>query len=119
VNTGSRDAEYSIFWLKAFGVRTIAVTGPDSTEHYNALANPRKFDGVLPLLWSEGDDAIYEVTSRSASLAHVIPSSAVVTHRPSHGLDIAPVEPYVAALDDPAYPAASLRWNGMSEAERK
>jgi hypothetical protein len=93
------------------------VSGPKSTDYYKAFANPRKFDGVLPLLWREGDDAIYEVPSRSASLAHVIPAAAVVKRTPIHGLDIEPVEPYVAALDDPQYPLAIFQWNGMSQAE--
>jgi hypothetical protein len=117
MNAGNRDAEYSVFWLKAFGVRSVAVSGPGSTDHYKAIAHPQKFDGVLPLLWREGGDAIYDIPSRSPSLAHVIPASAVVTRRPIHGLDIAPVEPYIAALDDPQYPPATFVWKDMSEAE--
>jgi hypothetical protein len=116
-NAGARSAEVSVLWLKAFGARAISVSGPKSTDAYQAFANPRKFDGVLPLLWREGDDAIYEVPSRSPSLAHVIPAAAVVERKPIHGLDIEPVEPYVAALDDPKYPLAAFQWKGMSEAE--
>ena len=114
---GARSAQVSVEWLKAFGTRAIAVSGPKSTDGYKAFADPRKFDGVLPLLWREGDDAIYEVPSRSASLAHVIPAAAVVQRTPIHGLDIEPVEPYVAALEDPRYPLATFQWKGMSEAE--
>jgi hypothetical protein len=116
-NAGDRDADYSIFWLKAFGTPLIAISGPGSTDAYQPIVHPRKFDGVLPLLWRDGGDSIYEVPMRSASLAHVIPESAIVTRTPIHGLDIAPVEPYVAALEDPAYPAASFRWTSMSDAE--
>ncbi len=117
MNAGARDAAVSVFWLKAFGARAVAVSGPNSTDPYKAFANPRKFDGVLPLLWREGDDAIYEVPSRSASLAHVIPAAAVAKRTPIHGLDIEPVAPYVAALDDPQYPLATFQWKGMSQAE--
>lgn len=113
----SGGAEVSVMWLKAFGTRAIAVSGEKSTDPYHAFANPRKFDGVLPLLWREGDDAIYEVPSRSASLAHAIPAAAVVKRAPIHGLDIEPVEPYVAALEDSRYPPATFQWKGMSEAE--
>jgi len=116
MNAGDRDAEYSIFWLKAFGAHLISVPGPGSTDFYKPFAHPRKFDGVLPLLWRDGDDSIYEVPSRSSSLAHVIPASAVVTRTPIHGLDIAPVEPYVAALEDPRFPLATFQWRGLSEA---
>jgi hypothetical protein len=114
-NAGDRDADYSIFWLKAFGAHQIAVSGPGSTDAYKPIAHPHKFDGVLPLLWRYGGDAIYEVPLRSTSLAHVIPQSAIVTRAPAHGLDIAPVEAYVKALDDPAYPVASFRWQNLSE----
>jgi hypothetical protein len=116
-DAGSRGTEVSVEWLKAFGTRAIAVSGPKSTDAYRAFANPRKFDGVLPLLWREGDDAIYEVPSPPASLAHAIPAAAVVKRTPIHGLDIEPVEPYIAALEDSRYPPATFQWKGMSEAE--
>jgi hypothetical protein len=117
MNAGDRDAEYSIFWLKAFGAHAISVPGPESSDYFKPFVHPHKFDGVLPLLWRDRGDAIYEVPSRSPSLAHVIPASAIVTRTPIHGLDIAPVEPYVTALDDATYPLATFQWKGMSEAE--
>ena len=58
-----RSAEVSVLWLKAFGAHAVSVSGPNTPDFYKAFANPRKFDGVLPLLWREGDDAIYEVPS--------------------------------------------------------
>ncbi len=118
MNAGDRDADYSIFWLKAFGAHLISMPGPESNDFfYRGIVHPRKFDGVLPLLWRSKAGSIYEVPARSASLAHVIPASAIVTRTPLHGLDIAPVEAYVAALEDPAYPPATFQWEGMSEAE--
>jgi hypothetical protein len=42
--------------------------------------------------------------------------SAIVTRTPVHGMDIAPVEPFVAALDDPTCPLATFQWKGLSEA---
>ncbi len=117
VNAGDRGAAYSIFWLKAFGTRSIVVTGPRSTEAYKPYVHPRKFDGVLPVAWREGDDTIYDVPVRSRSLAHVIPSEAVVQRAPIHGLDTAPAKAYVAALEDQRYPPAELRWHGLSDAE--
>ncbi|MCE5306968.1 MAG: hypothetical protein LLG20_04955 [Acidobacteriales bacterium] len=115
MNAGSRDAEYAVFWLKAFGARTVVVSGPGSTEFYRTFLNPRKFDGVLPALWREGGDVIYDVPGRAASLAHVMPAAAVPAQTPVHGLDIAPVEAYVAALNDPAYPPATFEWEGMNQ----
>jgi hypothetical protein len=109
-NAGDQDGPLSVFWLKAFGCGAIVVTGPASYDHYHAIRNPKKFDGILPLVWRDGDDYIYQVPLRSTSLAHVIPASAVVTRRPAHGLDIGSVRSYVAALDDPALPLAPLVW---------
>lgn len=116
-NAGNRAAGTSVFWLKAFSARAIAVSGLETTQYFKAFAHPRKFDGVLPLLWREGGDSIYEVPGRSHSLAHVIPASAVVTRRPADGLDTAPAAAYVAALDDPRYPIASFQWNGFAAAQ--
>ena len=116
-NAGDRGAEYSLVWLKTFGARAISVSGPGSEQYYKAFAHPRKFDGVLPLLWRDHDDSIYAVPSRSPSLAHVIPASAVISRKPAHGLDIAPAAAYVAALDDPAYPVTTWQWKGWNAAE--
>ena len=115
-NAGERAAEYSTFWMRAFGVRTVVVSEHPSTERYEAYVNPKKFEGLLPVLWRDGGDTIYEVPSRSRSLAHVIPAAAVVGRGPIHGLDIEPVEAFVAALEDPQYPAAEFEWKGMNEA---
>jgi hypothetical protein len=116
-NLGSRAAEVSIFWLKAFGARAISVSGPESAEYFKPFAHPHKFDDVLPLLWRESGDSIYAVPSRSTSLAHVIPTAAVVTRRPSDGHDLAPTAAYVAALDDPQFPLATFDWQGAAAAK--
>ncbi|HEY3826257.1 MAG TPA: hypothetical protein VGL82_16945, partial [Bryobacteraceae bacterium] len=84
--------------------------------NYHPIAHPHKFDGVLPVLWHGEDDTIFAVPQRSHSLAHVIPASAVVARAPIHGLDVEPVRPYVAALDDPALPVAEITWHGPSRA---
>ncbi|HVV47534.1 MAG TPA: hypothetical protein VHC72_20125 [Bryobacteraceae bacterium] len=116
LGAGQHDAEVSIFWLKAFGVHTIYVPGPASREHYHPIANPHKFDGLLPVLWHDEDDTIFAVPQRSGSMAHVIPREALVTRPPVHGLDLDPARAYVAALDDPSLPLATLRWNSPSRA---
>jgi hypothetical protein len=111
---GNQDGEIATLWLKAFGVHAINVSGPHGREHYKAVANSRKFEGLLPVLWREGDDTIYGIPQRSDSLAHVIPASAVVTRVPIHGVDVEPLRPYVAALDDASLPPAGMRWDNFS-----
>ncbi|HWD00190.1 MAG TPA: hypothetical protein VG456_25700 [Candidatus Sulfopaludibacter sp.] len=116
-NAGARDAQYSIFWLKAYGTPMVSVPGPDSGDYYKPYAHPHKFDGVLPAVWRKGDNTVYQVPGVGASLAHVIPAAAVVGRTPIHGLDIEPAQAYVAALEDARYPPATFHWKNMSEAE--
>jgi hypothetical protein len=110
-NAGDRDGPISVLWLKAFGCGAIVVPGPGSSDYYHPVRNPGKFDGLLPLVWQEAGDSIYQVPLRSVSLAHVVPPSALVGDRPAHGLDVAEVQRYVDALEDPALPPASLAWD--------
>jgi hypothetical protein len=116
-NAGARDAEISVLWLKAYGADAIGVTGPKSGDPFTPYWNPRKFEGVLPLLWRDGDSAVYAVPRRSASLAHVIDRSAVVTRPPENGLDVAPLEALAASMENSANPPASFRWKSLHEAE--
>jgi hypothetical protein len=116
MNAGDKDAEDSIFWLKAYGDQAIYVPGPHSREYYHPIVHPHKFDGILPVLWHDEDDTIFAVPQRSKSMAHVIPREAVVTRQPIHGLDTGPARAYVAALDDAALPLADLTWLSPSRA---
>jgi len=109
-NAGDRDVEYSAFWMRAFGVGAIYVSGANSTDQIHPFVHPAKFAGVLPELWHDGDSHIYSSGVRSTSLAHVIPASAAVTHAPLHGLDLAPAEAYVRALQDVSLPEAAMRF---------
>ncbi len=112
-NAGERDAECSLLWLKAFGVQVIGVPGPQSPEYWKPFHNPRKFDGVLPVLWREDDTTMYRV-SNSGSLAHVVRPEQLVQHQPANGLDVEELRRFAAALEDPAAPAATLEWSGTN-----
>ncbi len=116
-NAGARDAEISLLWLRAYGADAVGVTGPASTEYFKPFWNPRKFDRVLPVLWRSGDNAVYRVPRASASLAHVVPEEALVSRPPENGLDVDPLRPFVAALENPGAPPASFRWVSGHEAE--
>ncbi len=108
-NAGLQDGEISVLWLKAFGCGAIVVPGRDSKDHYHAIANPDKFEGLLPLLWRESGESIYEIPQRS--LAHVISRSSVVRTRPNNGLDVAELRRYVDALK-----SASIVWKNPEHA---
>ena len=110
-----RDGAYSILWLKAFGVRAVGVSGPRSPEYWKPFAHPGKFEGVLPVLWSEDDTTIYGVPLASSSLAHPMRPESLVRPKPIGVVDNDELRRYVAALDDPAA-SASFEWRGPNRA---
>jgi len=114
-NAGDRDGEFSLLWLKAFGVQAVAVPGSHSPEYWKPFSRPRKFDGMLPVLWREDDTTIYRVPQRFASLAHVMRPDELVKRAPTHGLDTDEVKRFVTALDAAPRPAA-LEWRGANRA---
>ncbi len=115
-NAGEREGEVAVLWLKSFGVDAVAVSGPRSREFYKPFHNPRKFEGLLPEIWRDGDDVIYGLPRRSTTLAHVMRPADLAPRRPKGGLDVDPMRPYVAALDNPAYPLAEMRWRNRHSA---
>lgn len=106
----NRAFDTSLLWFKALGVRAVAVSGPRSTEVYKPFLHPHKFDGRLPVLWRDGDDVIFEVPWRYYSLAHALEPADMVPRTPIHGVDTAPLIPYVAAIDRPDAPDLQMRW---------
>ena len=98
------DGSLALMWLQAYGVDMAVVGGPHSLEYFKLFHGPTKFDRIATKIWQQGDDAIYSIPRRSRSLAHILPQEA---------LD---VFGYVAALENPAIPAASFTWNNRHSA---
>jgi hypothetical protein len=115
---GGRAAEIDTLWLRAFGVQAIAVGGPASREVYKPFHHPEIFVNAFPEAMRDGDDAVYWVPGRSASLAHVMARENLVRDRPIHGLDTTETQIYVQSLDasDKVAPA-SFRWTSRHSAE--
>jgi hypothetical protein len=61
VNNGA-DADVSKLWMAALPVRYVVVTGPASSEIYRDYADPKKFDGLLPVVFDERGVRVYEVS---------------------------------------------------------
>jgi hypothetical protein len=124
-NTVLQDIDYQIYagdrqdtmlaWLKAFGVAAIAGGGPDSREAYHPYAHPDKFAGLAEI-WRDGPEVIYRVPRARSSLAHAMHSADLVVERPPTYYT-KPLENYLIALDDPAYPDANFQWRGTGKAE--
>jgi hypothetical protein len=113
---GPQDADISLLWLRAYGADAVGTTGPASTELLKPFRNWRKFDGVLPELWREGDNVIYRIPRKSPGPARVIPAAALVSKPPLNGVDVAALRPFVNALEDRAAPEARFRWLNRHEA---
>jgi hypothetical protein len=106
----AQSAEIAIVWLKALGAQAVGVTGPGSTEAFKPFRDPQMFEGVLEPLWRDGGDVVYRVGRARESLARVVPRAALVAREPYNGIDVDPLRPYVAALDDPSMPRAQFEW---------
>ena len=114
--TTAREAEISLMWLKAYSIHAVAVGGPESKEFWHSFTAPKKFEGVLPVLWHEDGVTIYRVPQRSDSLARVIPASAVTTRNALGVMPMDDLAKYVAALDDSSMPLSEFRWDGLRRA---
>lgn len=113
-NAGDRYIPIALQWLKAYGAQAVAVTGPGGKEFWKPYARPEAFRGMLPELWRDGDDVIYQVPNASPSLAHVIQPGELVSKTPVHGLDTGAVLKYVNAI---AASPAQFRWMNPHQAQ--
>jgi len=95
VNTGT-DAEIARLWMQALPVRYIAVPGSDSSEIYRDFADPRKFDGRLPIAFDELGVRIYEVAP--VGDARIVVANIGGVAAPTSAIDQAAVAEYVKRM---------------------
>jgi hypothetical protein len=103
-------------WLRIYGCDAVIVSGPASQEQFKPYAYPRKFDGVLPVLWRESDVTIYAVPRRSRALAHVVRRADLAPGFPPDASRPAELQPFLAALEDPGLPPSTFQWLGTRHA---
>ena len=97
VNNGT-DADISQLWMAALPVRYVVVTGPSSTEVYRDYADPKKFDGRLPVVFDERGVRIYEV-SRVGDPRLVVARVADLA-APTSAIDRTAISDYVKRIAD-------------------
>ncbi|MCS7023415.1 MAG: hypothetical protein NZV14_01340 [Bryobacteraceae bacterium] len=69
----SPDGEEGIVWLQCTGVDAAIVHDASSEEHYHDIQHPKKWEGLMPLVWQDGKgNFIYQVPRRYRSLARVV-----------------------------------------------
>jgi hypothetical protein len=103
-------------WLRVYGCDAVIVSGPASEEQFKDFAYPRKFEGVLPLLWRESDVSIYAVPRQSRSLAHVVRRADLAQRFPPNASRLAELQPFLDTLENHGLPAATFQWLGSRKA---
>jgi hypothetical protein len=114
---GERAAEIAELWLQAYGVQAIAVGGPGSRGEFKPFRHPEAFAKSFAEATRDGDDAVYWVPGRGTPFARVIGSRSLVRNRPVNGLDIAQLQAYVHALQDPNLAPVTFRWTSRHSAQ--
>jgi hypothetical protein len=103
-----RETQDTLLELKAMGTEYLVVHGPKSREYYHDFVRPERVAASLPVVYREEDDTIYALPARPlANLLNPeeLPGKDAATHPWV-------LEPYIAALEDPARPALQTRWLG-------
>ena len=101
-----RETQDTLLELKAMGAEYVVVHGPKSREYYHDFVRPERVSSSLSAVYREEDDTIYALPARP--LANLLSSEEL----PGKDAATRPgvLEPYIAALEDPARPALQTRW---------
>jgi hypothetical protein len=104
----------AVLQLRAQSVEYVVVHGPGSSEHWKDVKNYRKFEGLLPRVFADGDDEIFRVPFHS--YAHLVRADELPSAPPVRDKATL-LERYVAAMDDAARPRLATRWQGANDIE--
>ena len=74
--TAGVDAARDIAWLQALGADAVVMHEANSKDAYPQMAAPRKFMGLLPVIYDRDGDIVYRVPRR-AGLARVVDERTV------------------------------------------
>jgi hypothetical protein len=103
VNVGT-DADISVSWMEALPARYVVVAGPASSEVYRDFADPRKFDGRLPVVFDERGVRIYEVARVGDPV--VVVAKLADLPAPTSAIDRPALDAYVARISSGHAPVA-------------
>jgi len=101
-----RETQDALLELKAMGTEYVVIHGPKSREYYRDFIRPERVAAALAAVYHEEDDTIYALPARP--LAHLVSREEL----PGQDAQSRPwvLEPYVAAMEDPARPVLRTRW---------
>jgi len=103
------ETQDTLLELKAMGTEYVVIHGRQSREYYRDFVRPERIAAALPAVYREEDDTIYALPARP--LANWLNPEEL----PGKDAPARPwvLEPYIAALEDPARPALQTRWLGV------
>lgn len=102
-----REGETSVHLLHALGAEYVVVHDATSDDFYRDFKNPKKFEGVLEKVWSDGGDAIYRVPDFRFAMpvtGDELPRGLAIDG------DRNPWRKYSEAVADKARPQLDFRW---------
>jgi len=108
-----RESADTLLMLKAVDTEYVVLHGPKSREYYRDFLHPERITAVLPAIYHEEDDTIYALPPHP--LAQLVSPSEV----PGKDPDRRPqgLEPYIAAIEDPARAQLKTEWRGTQTLE--
>jgi hypothetical protein len=97
----------------------VVVPSKTSPEAYRDYSSPEKFRGVTPVLYDDGrGTVIYRIPRINPGIVRIVDDARMREVGPIRsGDDKESLMKYVSAVEDPAQPAATMKWRGFDEAE--
>ena len=93
--------EASVLWMQCLGVDAVYVPDKKSEEIFKDIAFPRKFDGVLPVIFDDhADNRVYRVPRRFPARVRVVETARLKDlQRPRFNDDVEYLEAYAGAIE--------------------
>jgi hypothetical protein len=105
--------ELAVRWLTALGAGAVIVSDQQSQEVYHDFKLPRKFAGVLPVLYDDRQgNVIYQVPRRYHSLARVVDRARLGALRPLEQTNLDLLRAYTAVIEEGPDSPATTVWRG-------
>jgi len=106
-----------VAWMQALGVDAVIVHDKNSQEIYHDFVYPKKFAGVLPVLYDDHQgNVIYRVPRRFPGLARVVDRNVAEQLQPPRGnTDTEYITAYADALEKGPDSPATAHWSSTDE----
>ena len=108
-----------IQWLQALGTDAAIVPDAKSLEPYRDYPHPEKFAGVMPVLYdNRHGTVVYRVPRIYPNIGRIVDKNAFnTTGKFRAGDDTERMGKYVAIVENPDQPAATISWHGFDEVD--